>query len=713
MPNEIHTVETPVTRQYIGARYVPIFDGAWDNTKDYAPLTVVSHEGNSYTSRTYVPSGIAITNETYWALSGNYNAQVEAYRQEVIDYTSEFNERIHDDIFFYFPSDVNSGDTQDASFLLVINKRCYLFDCGRDASIVTYYQYLLSNNVFENLDGIFISHYHADHVANLSDILAAIPHANCKAYLPMNFAGYYSGSELDTITENREEVISTLTSANIEYTEVNSVRTIELDGGVNITLLNSTPTSYNYYKTIGTTYYNNYSMVSKIVYGNTINYYLADIQGDAELYMVDNYELESAYMCVINHHGEQWDDVVSFMNKLSPYIGIMLTNTDERAGVFPKYNIAHLYTTRLGSINVSENTTGGVIDGIEVFDKGESTSLFRFYVDNTYVGESNGDVNHPYKTIEDVLEMIPNKKTGIEYSIYIKGTATPYDTLTVVSKDNNLLFRMWDTAPTIKGLWIERCDNINIHDIIFSGLQTHDENYSYIGRISSSNVDLTRCIIKSENTTKVRGLNLLNCDVILQSCEFDTLSLSYETTLRSTIFAMNTSFKNVTYCYPLASTDLTIRGLDTIDENVTYYLFAGASTLMTLCNIELPNTVNLSDFEALCSKNTDQARSNYFKHGDYVKAVVGKYVITSSPVVNRESVTDLDNAKVTGIYICNGSATNLPSGISVGGCILVMALDFYNPENVTQIFFARNSLTMYIRQLQSGTWTSWTSLTPT
>lgn len=73
---------TPV-RQYIGARYVPLFadPAEWDNTKTYEPLTIVLHEGNSYTSRQYVPTGIDINNNEYWALTGNYNAQIESYRQ--------------------------------------------------------------------------------------------------------------------------------------------------------------------------------------------------------------------------------------------------------------------------------------------------------------------------------------------------------------------------------------------------------------------------------------------------------------------------------------------------------------------------------------------------------------------------------------------------------------------------------------------------------
>ena len=77
-------------RQYIGARYVPIFGRKnedtieWDNKGAYEPLTIVLHEGNSYTSRQFVPVGIDVLNQAYWANTGNYNAQVEQYRQETL-----------------------------------------------------------------------------------------------------------------------------------------------------------------------------------------------------------------------------------------------------------------------------------------------------------------------------------------------------------------------------------------------------------------------------------------------------------------------------------------------------------------------------------------------------------------------------------------------------------------------------------------------------
>lgn len=83
----------PGVRQYVGARYVPLFAEPleWSDTREYEPLTIVTYQGNSYTSRQYVPTGIEITNSEYWALTGNFNAQVEAYRAEVRAFDGRIN----------------------------------------------------------------------------------------------------------------------------------------------------------------------------------------------------------------------------------------------------------------------------------------------------------------------------------------------------------------------------------------------------------------------------------------------------------------------------------------------------------------------------------------------------------------------------------------------------------------------------------------------
>lgn len=79
---------------YTGMRYVPVFadPAEWSSANSYEPLEIVIHKGNSYTSKTFVPVGIDISDPQYWALTGNYNAQVELYRQEVLQYSQEVSQ---------------------------------------------------------------------------------------------------------------------------------------------------------------------------------------------------------------------------------------------------------------------------------------------------------------------------------------------------------------------------------------------------------------------------------------------------------------------------------------------------------------------------------------------------------------------------------------------------------------------------------------------
>lgn len=79
--------------EYTGMRYVPVFADPpeWSSANSYEPLEIVIHEGNSYTSKTFVPVGVDISDPQYWVLTGNYNAQVEQYRQEVLKFDGRIN----------------------------------------------------------------------------------------------------------------------------------------------------------------------------------------------------------------------------------------------------------------------------------------------------------------------------------------------------------------------------------------------------------------------------------------------------------------------------------------------------------------------------------------------------------------------------------------------------------------------------------------------
>lgn len=85
-----------INRQYVGARYVPKVMGEWNKALQYEALSIVTYLGNSFTSKVPVPANIDISNKTYWVNTGNYNAQVEAYRQETAQLENHLNNEIID-----------------------------------------------------------------------------------------------------------------------------------------------------------------------------------------------------------------------------------------------------------------------------------------------------------------------------------------------------------------------------------------------------------------------------------------------------------------------------------------------------------------------------------------------------------------------------------------------------------------------------------------
>src|SRR5699024_5182736 len=83
---------------YVGHRYVPKIMGEHDSTQSYEGLSIVTKEGTSYTSKKHVPVGVDILNEEYWVVTGNYNAQVEHYRQDVRNMENKVNTKMNDTI---------------------------------------------------------------------------------------------------------------------------------------------------------------------------------------------------------------------------------------------------------------------------------------------------------------------------------------------------------------------------------------------------------------------------------------------------------------------------------------------------------------------------------------------------------------------------------------------------------------------------------------
>ena len=73
----------PGSRLYLGGRYIWKFADPleWNKRTAYEYMTVVQHEAYSYVSKKAVPANIDITNEDFWMLIADPNAQMEELRQ--------------------------------------------------------------------------------------------------------------------------------------------------------------------------------------------------------------------------------------------------------------------------------------------------------------------------------------------------------------------------------------------------------------------------------------------------------------------------------------------------------------------------------------------------------------------------------------------------------------------------------------------------------
>lgn len=65
---------------YIGNRCIMTPEGIWSSTKSYEALSLVSHQttGDGYVSRRAVPTGIDISDDTYWVKMTDFNVQLAA-----------------------------------------------------------------------------------------------------------------------------------------------------------------------------------------------------------------------------------------------------------------------------------------------------------------------------------------------------------------------------------------------------------------------------------------------------------------------------------------------------------------------------------------------------------------------------------------------------------------------------------------------------------
>lgn len=482
-------------------------------------------------------------------------------------------------VLYFFP-DLSGGGYSGNCFLVVTPTKTILFDCGptSDWSAIRDYFYNLYNaGIFSNIDYIVISHYHYDHIENLDSILSTFPHSNCHAYIPLNPEGYSS----QNVSANRANVISALTTNNVEYTEVSEETVISIDNDfASIELFNSTVEDYTYYQTECPSIYNNFSMIALFKCGNIYAMFPGDIQRDAQIRIVNTRELPRLFLYCVHHHGIQNDDYRPYLEMIDPEYSVIMTSHN-RALISASSSMSGNYMTGdVGSTGfssyayVSNKDSGSIIDGLSIPKIGWYYSYVNLYVDNTYSGDIyDGTEEHPFTEINEAI-MFVNQTSNLHYRIYVKGTHIQYGYTWL--RDINVAMEIVGTKgsndeyPSVEGVYVRNCNNIEITNCIFDGIGRETNNTCNLVYVWASRVALSNCTMNGENivsSLSATAINIREGHMYVANCTIKNVVNGVTSYREGEITTNAVNFNTISsVCYHLLNLAVNVKGLDVLTD---------------------------------------------------------------------------------------------------------------------------------------------------
>lgn len=481
---------------YIGARYVPKFadtpGSEWDNSIQYEPLTIVLYQGNSYTSKTFVPVGADINNQVYWANTGNYNVQMEQLQESFQNGIVNQNRKIQElNYVLCFPKTLQ--DTSPEGMCGGIIKKdgnLILFDLGEENNTQQLIKCFKDNGAV-NIQAIVMSHYHPDHSANPELWAQNFTTENTKLFLPLASPKYP-----DTQTR-----LSAILSAfpNAQKIYPNEGSTSKIDENIEATFYNCGATANAFYDTNSDSY-NDYSMVSFISIGGSTLCFTGDIEIVAQNRMYSLNQYMPADFVTAPHHGVNNSGNANLGISINPqymyagdsildrkYInrdpfmvgalargGKLTLNSLANKDIF--YNITH-WGIQPPNSNLQN-----------AYGCRNSNQITLYVNESSTVGYSDGTENAPFKSLEDALGVC-----DASHSWIINISNVNPNGINIFGK-SNIQFN-FSSNVTMSGLSFTNCTNMYIFG--------QNENF----RIQTVNV------INSANIT-VRGVTLDDSQIV-------------------------------------------------------------------------------------------------------------------------------------------------------------------------------------------------------
>ena len=440
----------------------------------------------------------------------------------------------------YMPSLLNSVGSEMISLFISKNK-AVLFDTGRQTSVASNKEYLLSKLGERKIDAVFISHYHGDHMGGLEG-LKELYSDDVVVYLPLNFIPYYNGTDdMDAIITQRNQVLDFLTTYNINYVEIDTDRTIDFED-FTVSTTNSNTQAYSHYNLIEEDKYNSYSMICTLNYGKTKLLFPGDATVDTQDYLYSQNQVEKVNVLCSFHHGYERYKNTKYMMILNPdfeYYGIAPSswNSINLLQYDYAFNTKPFAITSQAFNSVEYNISKyGVefINGNVVKDNMFANKVYNIYVSPSFTGFPDGSESAPYVSIPQALNYLP--KDGSTISIHLaSGTYTNLRFLNIKNRisfyadENDVVFG--DEAQTSQ---IVNCSSIFFDNIKFRNeLDVVDSN-AYLRNCDlqcqattagNINLKVTRSIVEIYGSKFSNAYTGLYCDygsfVTSINCEFD------------------------------------------------------------------------------------------------------------------------------------------------------------------------------------------------
>jgi competence protein ComEC len=190
------------------------------------------------------------------------------------------------------------------------NKKHYLIDTGRwqpgyNSAKYIIIPYLKSKGIHK-LDGIFLSHPHADHIGGIVELLNTVPVDTI----------YNSGSDYDSQLFADYQRIAK--QKNIPVVSLRRGQILAPDPALRLFVY--APSE----KDLSGSNVNNSSLIFEVIYGSTEFLFMGDAEKRQEQQLIERYpQLINTDLLKVGHHGSKTSSTASFLETVSAEIGVV------------------------------------------------------------------------------------------------------------------------------------------------------------------------------------------------------------------------------------------------------------------------------------------------------------------------------------------------------------------------------------------------------